>query len=170
MKSLACIISIALCIVYLGSCDAAMNDKSTGISFADKANGLGIFGVGVRSKGPINIYSVGCYGSQSAKKSLGELSLSTEKKKALQALRTGAQNNPTTFILKFNYKVKAEKVSSSLTDAVASRFSDSNDVGKLKTMLCNGVGEKGPGRAQRCNLTAQTQASKSHWMARILDP
>ena len=122
---------------------AAIKDKATGIDFADKHNGMPILGVGVRSKGPIKVYSVGCYGPYGLKKSMAELSASGDKKKALQTLRNGASKGPTTFLLKFNFKVNAEKVSSSLTDAVLARFSASKDIGKLKTLLYDGVSAKG---------------------------
>ncbi len=36
-------------------CRAAMVDKATGIDFAPKVNGLDLFGVGVRKKGPIKV-------------------------------------------------------------------------------------------------------------------
>lgn len=120
-----------------------MKDKATGISFVEKLNGLNIFGVGVRTKGPIKVYSVGCYGPKGVSKSLKELSASDDKKNALQTLQSGASKGPTTFMLKFNFKVNAEKVSSSITDAVASRFSGSKDIGKLKVLLRDGVDVKG---------------------------
>jgi hypothetical protein len=36
-------------------CQGAMTDKATGIDFAPKLNGLDLFGVGVRKKGPIKV-------------------------------------------------------------------------------------------------------------------
>jgi len=43
-----------LCLV-VASCQGAMTDKATGIDFAPKLNGLDLFGVGVRKKGPIKV-------------------------------------------------------------------------------------------------------------------
>jgi hypothetical protein len=135
--------SAILCALLSGSCVVAIKDKATGITFAEKVNGLNIFGVGVRTKGPIKVYSVGYYGSKGPKKNLEDLSSSEDKKTALGRLLSGAEKGPSTFLLKFNFKVGAEKVSSSITDAISSRFSGSKDVEKLKTLLCDGVNEKG---------------------------
>jgi hypothetical protein len=143
MNRFSFLMSAALGLLISLSGVAALKDKATGINFAEKVNGLPIFGVGMRAKGPIKVYSVGCYGPKGLKKSLGEISASEDKKKALEVLQKGALKGPVTFLLKFNFKVGAEKVSSSITDAVSSRFNGSKDVGKLKTILCNGVSEKG---------------------------
>jgi hypothetical protein len=144
MNLISRLVALTACVFLTLACRAdAMKEKATGISFVDKLNGLNIFGVGVRTKGPIKIYSVGCYGPKGVSKSLKELSASDDKKKAIETLQSGASKGPTTFLLKFNFKVNAEKVSSSITDAVASRFSGSMDVGKLKTLLCDGVGVRG---------------------------
>jgi hypothetical protein len=139
MNRLFLLLSVVLCTLFYPDGAAALKDKATGIDFAEKVNGLGIFGVGVRTKGPIKVYAVGAYGSDGAKKSLKELS----GKKALAALENEAQKGPFTFLLKFNFKVGAEKVSSSITDAVSARFSGSKDVEKLRTILCDGVMKKG---------------------------
>lgn len=132
----------AICALLTGS-SFAIKDAATGITFADKANGLPVFGVGVRTKGPIKVYSVACYGPSGLKKSLSALSGSKDKKKALDTLLGGAKKGPVTFLLKFNFKVGAEKVASSITDSIASRFSGAKDVAKLKEMLCDGVSAKG---------------------------
>jgi hypothetical protein len=133
------LLSVVLCTLLFPHGAAALKDKATGIDFAEKVNGLGIFGVGVRTKGPIKVYSVGAYGSDGAKKSLAGLS----GKNALAALENKAHKGPLTLLLKFNFKVGAEKVSSSITDAISSRFSGSKDVEKLRTILCDGVMKKG---------------------------
>ena len=71
------------------------------------------------------------------------LGASDDKKKALDTLLSGTQKGPVTFLLKFNFKVGAEKVSSSITDAISSRYSGSKDVARLKELLCDGVNVKG---------------------------
>ncbi len=130
------------CALFAG-CSNAIKDKATGIKFADKMGGLPVFGVGVRTKGPIKVYSVACYGSSGLKKSLSELSAKSDKKLALETLLSGAKKGPVSFLLNFNFKVGAEKVASSITDSISSRFSGSRDVAKLKQILCDGVSVKG---------------------------
>ena len=130
------------CVLFAGKSNA-IKDPATGIKFADKSGGLPVFGVGVRSKGPIKVYSVACYGSSTLKKSLSQLSVKSEKKEAQETLLKGAKKGPVTFLLSFNFKVGAEKVASSITDSISSRFSGSNDVAKLKKLLCDGVNVKG---------------------------
>ena len=44
-----------LFLAWLGLVSAAMTDPATGIAFSPKLGGLGIFGVGVRKKGPIKV-------------------------------------------------------------------------------------------------------------------
>lgn len=121
----------------------AMNDDSTGISFASKMKTLSLFGVGVRKKGPIKVYSVGMYGSNSVETTLSTLSKSTDKKKALAELRNGARESPTTFVLKMNFKVGAEKMASAIADSVSPRHNSPSDVGELKDLIFSGVANKG---------------------------
>lgn len=144
MKTSLLVTAVAtiVCSLLIGGCHA-IKDKSTGISLPDKANGLPVFGVGVRTKGPIKVYSVGCYGPGNIKSKLGELSATKDKAKALDLLLSGTKAGPVTFLLNFNFKVGAEKVASSITDSISSRHSGSNDVATLKQLLCDGVSKKG---------------------------
>ncbi len=48
---------LALLSLAVVSCQGAMTDSATGIDFAPKLNGLDLFGVGVRKKGPIKVRS-----------------------------------------------------------------------------------------------------------------
>jgi hypothetical protein len=121
----------------------AMNDEATGISFASKINGLSLFGVGVRKKGPIKVYSVGMYGSSSVEETLSTLSKSTDKKKALAELRKSAGESSTSFVLKMNFKVGAEKMASAIADSVSPRHNSASDVGQLKDLIFSGVADKG---------------------------
>ena len=53
--------ALAFLCLALVSCQAAMVDVATGIDFAPKLNGLDLFGVGVRKKGPIKVsYKSAC--------------------------------------------------------------------------------------------------------------
>jgi hypothetical protein len=120
----------------------AMTDKATGISFPDKRGGLDIFGVGVRKKGPIKVYSVAMYGPHKLKESLSEISKSD--KKALQLLQHGAKSDSATFLLQMSFKVGAEKMASAIADSVAPRHKGSPaDVDSLKELILTGVAKKG---------------------------
>jgi hypothetical protein len=135
---------------------AAMTDAATGISFADKINELNIFGVGVRKKGPIKVYSVGMYCREEVKERLATLSQSGDEKEgssrsssreeALECLRQGAQENATSFLLNMNFKVGAEKMASAIAESVAPRHlggESSSEVASLKSLILKGVSEKG---------------------------
>jgi hypothetical protein len=88
----------------------SMTDKATGISFPPEQNGLEIFGVGTRKKGPIKIYSVAMYCKSALKQKLAEVSKSEGKgKAAFGVLRSGAKENSTTFLLNMNFKVGRPK-------------------------------------------------------------
>ena len=84
-----------------------MKDKATGISFPPQTNGLQIFGVGVRKKGPIKIYSVAMYCSSAVKEKLSHISRAADKKskQAFGVLRNGAKEDSATFLLNMNFKV-----------------------------------------------------------------
>ena len=122
-----------------------MTDKATGISFAPKKGALELFGVGVRKKGPIKVYSVGMYCTSALKEKLATISRTADKgKKALAALRSGAKEEPcAAFLLEMSFKVGAEKISVAIADSVASRYSDSGEVDSLKNLIFNGVSAKG---------------------------
>eukprot|EP00534_Pseudo-nitzschia_fraudulenta_P001955 CAMPEP_0201116288 /NCGR_PEP_ID=MMETSP0850-20130426/619_1 /ASSEMBLY_ACC=CAM_ASM_000622 /TAXON_ID=183588 /ORGANISM="Pseudo-nitzschia fraudulenta, Strain WWA7" /LENGTH=183 /DNA_ID=CAMNT_0047380337 /DNA_START=128 /DNA_END=679 /DNA_ORIENTATION=+ len=121
-----------------------MKDAATGIPFDSKSNGLNIFGVGVRRKGPIKVYSVGMYGSENVQEELSTMSKSEAKgKKAVAALRKGASDNPTAFVIKMNFKVGAEKMASAIADSITPRHSSASEVGELKDLIFAGVSDKG---------------------------
>ncbi|KAL3942546.1 MAG: hypothetical protein SGARI_000233 [Bacillariaceae sp.] len=125
----------------------AATDKATSISFADSAGlkgGLSLFGVGVRKKGPIKVYSVGMYGSDDAKEELSTISRSQDKKKALSTLQKGsASGSPTSFVLKMNFKVGAEKMAAAIADSVSPRHNSASEVDELKDLIFEGVSAKG---------------------------
>jgi hypothetical protein len=123
-------------------CQASLTDKATGISFAPKLQEKSLFGVGVRKKGPIKVYSVGMYCSESLKEKLATMSKSG--KEALQTLRNGAKENPTTFLLEMNFKVGAEKMANAIAESVTPRYKGkSSDVDDLKSLITSGVGANG---------------------------
>jgi len=122
----------------------AMTDKATGIPFPSNLRDLNLFGVGVRKKGPIKVYAVGMYCSEAVRESLSAISRATDKgKQAIAALCSGAQDNPTSFVLKMNFKVGAEKMSSAIAESVAPRHNVPSEVDELKSLIFSGVSEKG---------------------------
>jgi hypothetical protein len=135
-----------LCFSHVCGVVAAMTDKATGIAFPPTKNGLEIFGVGVRKKGPIKIYSVGMYCTSVLKDKLADVSQAadTKGKVAFGVLQRGAKENATTFLLHMNFKVGAEKMASAIAKSVAPRHSGSkSDVENLKALIFNGVKAKG---------------------------
>lgn len=122
-----------------------MKDKATGISFAPKTSKGELFGVGVRKKGPISVYAVGMYCTSALKEKLSTISRTADKgKKALEALREGAKSEPcTSFLLQMSFKVGAEKISAAIADSVASRYSGTEEVDSLKSLIFDGVSAKG---------------------------
>jgi len=123
---------------------SAMDDKATGIPFASTLRELSLFGVGVRKKGPIKVYSVGMYCSEAVKESLSSISRTADQgKEALSTLLNGAKESNTTFVLKMNFKVGAEKMASAIADSVAPRHGSTTEVNSLKSLILAGVSEKG---------------------------
>ena len=123
---------------------AAMKDKATGITFPAKTHGLEIFGVGVRKKGPIKVYSVAMYCQSALRDKLATISKSANKKQALNTLRIGAKDEKTSFLLQMSFKVGAEKMASAIAESVAPRHTGSSqDVDSLKSLIFNGVSKKG---------------------------
>lgn len=134
------LVRIAALLVILAAAVQGMTEKATGIAFKPKLGELEVFGVGVRKKGPIKVYSVGMYGSSDAKDSLSAISAS-DKKKALSALQSAS---PASFLLQMNMGVSAEKMASAIADSVAPRYSgDTADVDALKALIFEGVSKKG---------------------------
>lgn len=135
------VVKLLLCSLLAVS-TAAMKDGATGIAFDSSKKGLNIFGVGVRRKGPIKVYSVGMYGSEGVQDELSSISKS-EEKTAIAALRKGASESPTAFVLKMNFKVGAEKMASAIADSVSPRHSSASEVTELKDLIFAGVSDKG---------------------------
>jgi len=129
-------LSFALCVL---SGQSAMVDKATGIDFSPKLNGLSLFGVGVRKKGPIKIYSVGMYISEMTRETL------SSGAKKLESIRSSVKSNPpTTFLLKMNFKVPAAKMASAIAESVVPRHTgDASDVKSLEELIFDGVSAKG---------------------------
>jgi Chalcone isomerase-like len=138
--------SFGLFLLFAAMChvSSAMSDKATGIPFASSLKELSLFGVGVRKKGPIKVYSVGMYCSEAVRESLSTISRTADKgKHALSTLLDGAADNNTSFVLKMNFKVGAEKMASAIAESVAPRHSSASEVDSLKNLIFEGVSEKG---------------------------
>ena len=139
---LAAVLVVALAGVEVSA--AAMVDPATKISFDDSMEGLSLFGVGCRKKGPIKVYSVGLYSDDKARSGVSSIS----------ALRDSieASKKETTFLLKMNFKVGAEKMAGAIAESVSPRSSDASAVETLKGLIVDGVSVKGaatPGTSLR---------------------
>jgi hypothetical protein len=84
------------------------------------------------------------YASQTAREALSALSKQADKVKALATLRSSVKTNPpTSFLLKMNFKVGAEKMANAIAESVAPRYDNTAEVDQLKTLIFDGVSEKG---------------------------
>lgn len=122
----------------------AMIDPATKINFADRIGNLHLFGVGVRKKGPIKVYSVGMYSDAEAKSAVSSIPKSN-KAAALSALRESLKStSQTSFVLKMNFKVGAEKMAAAIAESVSPRASNNKvAVETLKALILKGVASKG---------------------------
>lgn len=119
----------------------AIVDAATKIDFDDTLGNLSLYGVGVRKKGPIKVYSVGMYSDESAKSSIASL---PKNKNSLTTLRKSLKSSKTTsFLLKMNFKVGAEKMADAIAESVDPRTSDKGAVDSLKKLIMDGVAAKG---------------------------
>jgi len=141
MKTIMRIIVIAL-LVTQRICEGTLIDTATGIEFPGKLGSLSLFGVGVRKKGPIKVYSVGLYGTEVAKKSLSSISKSENKSGALFSLRSTVKSKlPAIFVLEMNFKVTGEKMATAIAESVAPRNIGGNakEIDELKSLILSGV-------------------------------
>ncbi|KAL7526960.1 hypothetical protein ACHAWF_006362, partial [Thalassiosira exigua] len=136
----------------------ALVDPATKIKFDDILGHLSLFGVGVRKKGPIKVYSLGMYSDAEAKEKMSSLSKS-DKSGALSNLRSSMiATNQTTFLLKMNFKVGAEKMAGAIAESVNPRSSDKAAVETLKKLILDGVAAKGaatPGTVLRFDCSEE---------------
>lgn len=83
------------------------------------------------------------YVSDAVKESMSSVSNSVEDDKgteALTALRESAKASNTTFMLKMNFKVGAEKMASAIAESVAPRHQGSDaELKDLKELISNGI-------------------------------
>ncbi|CAB9501847.1 Lipase class 3 family protein [Seminavis robusta] len=146
-------------LLLLGSC-SSLKDKATGIPFVPQLNELSLFGVGVRKKGPIKVYAVGLYCSETLKQKLSTISKAADKgKQALAALREGVKEHPTTFLLEMNFKVGAEKMANAIAESVSPRYTGpATDVDDLKGLIANGVKPMGSvGKGNKIQFDCSTE-------------
>mmetsp|Transcript_23763 Transcript_23763/g.38862 ORF Transcript_23763/g.38862 Transcript_23763/m.38862 type:complete len:497 (-) Transcript_23763:108-1598(-) len=140
------LLTTALCpnpVAKVEAAAAALVDSATRISFDDNLAGLSLFGVGCRRKGPIKVYSVGMYSDAMAKASISSLPKSNEAG-ALSTLRNSLKSSKiTTFLLKMNFKVGAEKMADAIAESVSPRTSDRGAVEILKKLILDGISAKG---------------------------
>ena len=82
------------------------------------------------------------YVSDAVKESMSSIPNSAEDKgtEALLALRESAKASNTTFMLKMNFKVGAEKMASAIAESVAPRHQGSDaELKDLKELISNGI-------------------------------
>ncbi|KAL7532131.1 hypothetical protein ACHAWF_004019, partial [Thalassiosira exigua] len=154
------LLAAALCLspaARVEAAAAALVDAATKIDFDDRLGSLPLFGVGCRKKGPIKVYSVGMYGDERSKAAVGSLPKSNPSG-ALSALQESLKaSEVTTFLLKMNFKVGAEKMAEAIAESVAPRTSDQGAVETLKKLILDGVVAKGaatPGTELRFDCLA----------------
>ena len=86
------------------------------------------------------VYSVGMYSGDDAKESIA----STPKSNALSKLCNSiTASEQTTFVLKMNFKVGAEKMAAAIAESVNPRASNKAQVETLKKLILDGVAAKG---------------------------
>ncbi|GKY94062.1 hypothetical protein MPSEU_000372800 [Mayamaea pseudoterrestris] len=119
-------------LLYILTAASGMMDKATGITFRKEVDGLALFGVGVRKKGPIKVYSIAAYSKPTLKEQMQGL----DEKQAIDCLKEG----PTTFCIEMAFKVGAEKMAAAIAEAVKGDASDVND---LKEKILHGLQKKG---------------------------
>ena len=89
------------------------------------------------------VYSVGMYSDAAAKAGMSSVSKSN-KSGALSTLRDSLKSTTqTTFLLKMNFKVGAEKMAGAIADSVTPRASNKAAVETLKKLILDGVASKG---------------------------
>lgn len=100
---------------------------------------------------------MGMYSGDDAKASVATIPKSN-KKEALSTLRNAIKTtDTTTFLLKMNFKVGAEKMAGAIAESVAPRASDKSAVETLKKLILDGVAAKGaasPGTTLRFDCSA----------------
>lgn len=86
------------------------------------------------------VYSVGMYSGDDAKQSIA----STPKSNTLSTLCNSIiASEQTTFVLKMNFKVGAEKMAAAIAESVNPRASNKAQVDTLKKLILDGVAAKG---------------------------
>ena len=86
---------------------------------------------------------MGMYSDNEAKDAMSSISKSN-KHDAISALRSSIKKaTGTTFVLKMNFKVGAEKMASAIAESVQPRTSDKGNVETLKQLIVDGIASKG---------------------------
>ncbi|KAL3780734.1 hypothetical protein HJC23_001016 [Cyclotella cryptica] len=138
-----CAIIVAILPIAVNAAVGALVDPATKISFDDSIGGLSLFGVGVRKKGPIKVYSVGMYSDPDAKSKIAPIP-KVDKSHAISTLRSSLKSaSGTIFLLKMNFKVGPHKLASAIAESVEPRTSDKTAVDILKKLILDGISSKG---------------------------
>uniref|UniRef100_A0A7S4N8E4 Chalcone isomerase domain-containing protein n=1 Tax=Odontella aurita TaxID=265563 RepID=A0A7S4N8E4_9STRA len=98
----------------------------------------------------MQVYSVGMYSSTEEEEEGAESAPASDDKDAvMSAIQSKAKSGPTSFLLKMNFKVGAEKIASSLAESVAPRHSSAGEVEDLKKKIFDGVSATSKGAATK---------------------
>jgi hypothetical protein len=89
------------------------------------------------------VYSVGMYSSKEAKESIASIAKSNKSDALSQLSKSITSTNKTTFLLKMNFKVSAEKMAAAIAEGVNPRANNKSQVEKLKKLILDGVAAKG---------------------------
>ncbi|GMH93136.1 hypothetical protein TrST_g13734 [Triparma strigata] len=103
-------------------------EKSTGVKFPDKINGLDLLGVGVRKKGPLKVYALGLYSTPpppTPLKSLFKTLLSSPKSTLLLSLTFSSVTGP--------------KMASALSSSLSTRYPSPSKVTELSSVITSGA-------------------------------
>mmetsp|Transcript_36652 Transcript_36652/g.56299 ORF Transcript_36652/g.56299 Transcript_36652/m.56299 type:complete len:204 (-) Transcript_36652:580-1191(-) len=136
---------LTICISLLVlSITNAMTDPATGVTFASKLKDLSIFGVGVRKKGPIKVYSVAMYAPEPLRELLQSFSRTRDKIFLMGIFRNRLLEGNSSFVLKMNMKVGTQKMAQAIADSVLPRYpGPSVYIRDLKGKIMDGFAVKG---------------------------
>ena len=89
------------------------------------------------------VYSVGMYSDNDTKQGIAAIPKSDKNTALSKLCKTITSADKTTFVLKMNFKVGAEKMAAAIAESVNPRASNKKQVETLKKLILDGVAAKG---------------------------
>jgi hypothetical protein len=129
-------VTVAVLVLNLFSVTMARVEPASKTVFSDKKDGLDLAGLGIRKKGPINVYSVALYCAKGpCVKDCGSCDASK------LAAKVADGNYAKEVVLKMSRNVGAEKMAGAISDAVAPRMkgTDMGVLNQLKEAMSTGM-------------------------------